>query len=103
MGSVYWFHSPPCICDCLVLCLLICQVGSWWTFCQVCSALCVINLCQSFSYGGIVYYKNGQKIILKIRFDRAMFEGTEWWAGKTFCGRISSWGMEHILDNLFDN
>ena len=22
---------------------------------------------------------------------------------KTFCGRISSWGMEHISDNLFDN
>ena len=44
MESVYWFHSPPCICACLVLCLLICQVGSWWTFCQVWSALQVISV-----------------------------------------------------------
>ena len=28
LESVYWFHSkPPYICACLVLCLIICQVG----------------------------------------------------------------------------
>ena len=122
MGSVYWFHSAPCICACLALCLnLSSQISQWiiWQVWSVLQVVCIVTVCPSPVYhffcgkdfcnsyanhstilAVFTCYKNGQEIILKIRLDRATRK--EWWASENVCDR-NLWGMEHISDTLFDN